>query len=72
MKIARAVDWPGLCEQVLAPLEVASAWNEEALGTRVDCYRLTRSPRLARAESELAQFRANQPSRVLDGLVPRP
>jgi spermidine synthase len=70
VSLAHTLDWPGLCQQALAPLEPNLPWEEELLGRRVTCYEATRDPRLPLARADLARYRAHEPMPFADGLPP--
>ncbi len=67
LRLARRIDFEGLCLEVFAELEPDPPFDDDVLEMRVECYAHHEDPRLARAEAELSRYEALGVSRSLAG-----
>ena len=66
--LARAVDFKGLCQPVVAATEPHVPWDFRFLSQRRDCYLLVGDARLAVATRELEEYLSKEPLALASGL----
>jgi hypothetical protein len=70
LRLAAAVDFPGMCTRALAEQRPPLPWVERDLRFRRDCLRATRAPEQAAAERDVSIFREREPIPLAQGLEP--
>jgi hypothetical protein len=72
MAVGLALDPADVCLDALSVFEPNPIWTREFLLYRARCYQSKRDPRATTAARDLAEFLANEPFRLEDGLVMPP
>ncbi|NTX02241.1 fused MFS/spermidine synthase [Myxococcus sp. CA040A] len=62
VELAQALDWLGLCVEVLAPIEPLTVWDSKHLDNRRRCYEHHRHPLAAVAAGDLERLLAQSPA----------
>jgi hypothetical protein len=68
-RLAKTLDFPELCLQVIVPFEPYPYWSEAFLRDRLECYTLHRDPRARLAGADLATYQRQQGIHFDTGLV---
>ncbi len=68
IRIAHAIDWPGLCVEAFQPFEEFPPWSFTFLKQRYDCHLTAHSPREAKAKEDLLDYMSRAPTTITGDL----